>query len=128
MSNNICITEYDYTKLKDMLSSQDGEFDHLELEIDRAKIIPKSEAIPKDLIVMGSKIKFINLETNKEMITTLVYPHEANFSEGKLSILASLGSALLGLRANQEIDWEFPDGSVKKIKILEVLSQPIQTE
>jgi len=120
----ILMTEKDLLRIKHVLSFQNSqEYENLDIELDRAKIISDNE-VPPDLVTMNSKIKFLNVQDNKEMVITLVYPSDANFSEGKISVLASLGSALIGLRVNQQINWMFPDGKTKSLKILEVLYQP----
>jgi regulator of nucleoside diphosphate kinase len=117
----ILITERDYLRIRHILSTQNSDdFENLEIEIERAKIIEENE-IPTDLVRMNTTVRFMTLQDEKEMKLTLVFPEDANFSEGKISILAPLGSALIGLRVNQEINWMFPDGKTKTIKILEVL-------
>ncbi|MEA9356413.1 nucleoside diphosphate kinase regulator [Bacteriovorax sp. PP10] len=117
----ILLTERDYLRIRHILSTQNSDdFENLEIEIERAKIIEEKE-IPSDLVRMNTTVRFMTLQDEKEMKLTLVFPEDANFSEGKISILAPLGSALIGLRVNQEINWMFPDGKTKTIKILEVL-------
>lgn len=124
----ILVTEKDLLRIKHVLSFQDtDDFENLELELDRARII-SDDIVPPDLVTMNSKVKFLNLHDNKEVTVTIVYPSEANFSEGKISVLASLGSALLGLRVGQEINWMFPDGKTKTLRILEVIFQPEANE
>lgn len=120
----ILITEKDLLRIKHVLSFQKSEdFENLELELDRAKII-SDNIVPPDLVTMNSKVKFLNVQDNKEMTITIVYPSDANFAEGKISVLATLGSALIGLRVGQEINWMFPDGRTKTLRILEVIYQP----
>lgn len=120
----IFISEKNLLRIKHVLSFQRSkEYENLEIELDRAKIVSDNE-IPEDLVTMNSKIRFLNIQENKEMIITIVYPSDANFAEGKVSVLASLGSAMIGLRVNQEINWLFPDGKTKTLKILQVLYQP----
>lgn len=120
----ILITEKDLLRIKNILSFQSSEeFENLELELERAKIINDDE-VPPDLVTMNSKVRFLNVQDNKEMVVTVVYPSDARFSEGKISVLASLGSAIIGLRVGQEINWMFPDGKTRTLKILEVLYQP----
>ena len=124
----ILITEKDLLRIKHILSFQKSEdFEDLELELDRAKII-SDDVVPPDLVTMNSKVKFLNIQDNKEMIITIVYPSDANFAEGKISVLASLGSALIGLQVGQEINWMFPDGKTKTLKILDILYQPEANE
>lgn len=125
MNNDvILITEKDLLRLRNILSYETSdEFENLEIELERAKIITDLE-VPPDLVTMNSRVRFINVQDNKEMIAAIVYPHDANFADGKISVLASLGSALIGLRVGQEINWMFPDGKTRTLKILEVLYQP----
>ncbi len=124
----ILITEKDLTRIKHILSFQKSEaFERLEFELDRAEYIADNE-VPADLVTMNSKVKFLNIQDNKEMIITIVYPSDSNFAEGKVSVLAPLGSALIGLRVGQEIDWTFPDGKIKTLKILAVPYQPEANE
>jgi len=107
-----------------MLDAHDGdEFEDLEIELDRAAVLSDTE-VPKDLITMNSNVRYLNVQDNKESTITLVYPQDANSSEGKISILAPLGSALIGLKVGQEINWMFPDGKTRTLKILEVIYQP----
>jgi len=121
---SILITEKDLLRIQHILSYQkSADFENLEIELERAKIISDDE-VPSDLVTMNSKVKFLNIQDNKEMTVTLVYPSEANFAEGKISVLASMGSALIGLRVGQEINWMFPTGKTKTLKILEVIYQP----
>lgn len=120
----ILITEKDLLRIKHVLSFQRSEdFENLELELDRAKII-SDDQVPEDLVTMNSKVKFVNLQDEKELTITIVYPSDANFAEGKISVLASLGSALIGLRVGQEINWMFPDGKTKTLKLQQVIYQP----
>lgn len=124
----ILITEKDLLRIRNILSFQKSEeFENLEIELDRAKIIT-DDKVPADLVTMNSKVKFLNIQDNKEMIVSIVYPSDANFADGKISVLASLGSALIGLRVGQEINWMFPDGRTRTLKILEILYQPEANE
>lgn len=127
-SDIIFITEKDLLRIKNILSYQKSdEFEDLELELDRAKIISDSEVWP-ELVTMNSKVRFLNINENKEMIITIVYPTDADFAQGKISVLASLGSALIGLGVGQQINWMFPDGQTRTLKILEVIYQPEASE
>lgn len=116
----ILMTERDYLRIKHILSFQNSsEFENLEVELDRARIIDDNE-IPAGLVKMDTKFKFEVMQEEKTMTVTIVYPEDADFAEGKISVLAPLGSALIGLQVNQEINWMFPNGKVKRLKILEV--------
>lgn len=122
--SKIYVTEKDFMRIKNLLESMESEeYEDLEIELDRAGVLSDTE-VPVDLITMNSTVRYLNVQENKEVTMTLVYPKEANSSEGKISILAPLGSALIGLKVDQEINWMFPDGKTRTLRILEVIYQP----
>lgn len=91
----------------------------LEEELGRAALV-SPEALPPDVVAMNSTVKYEDLESKKQATVTLVYPHDANLSENKVSVLAPVGAALIGLRVGQEIRWAFPGGREKRLKVLQV--------
>lgn len=118
----ITLTETDYQRLNSLLSHY-SNLEDLENEIERAQIMSGSE-IPSDLVTMNTTFRYLNVTDNKTGEMTIVYPQNANSEEKKISVTAPLGSALLGLRVGEEIDWKFPDGITRKLKVLEVVYQP----
>lgn len=96
--------------------------DGLRSELDRARIV-EPEEMPADVVTMNSTVRFADEETGKEFERTLCYPEEATGGSDKVSILAPLGSALLGLSVGQRIDWPVPGGRTARIRILDVVSQ-----
>lgn len=97
--------------------------DGLRAELDRARIVEPDE-VPADVVTMNSTVRFTDEESGKEFERTLCYPHEATGGTDKVSILAPLGSALLGLSVGQRIDWPVPGGRTARIRILDVVSRP----
>lgn len=95
----------------------------LEDEIARAKIVAP-EKMPPDVVTMNSTVKFQVNASNEEFTLTLVYPRDVDGSNDKISILAPVGSALLGLSRGDEIEWPKPGGGVLRVSILDVTYQP----
>ena len=92
----------------------------LRAELDRADVVEQA-AMPAHTVTMNSTVTF---EGNGERLTlTLVYPAAAG-TPGTVSILAPVGSALLGLSCGQQIDWPTPDGRQRRLKVLEITYQP----
>ena len=91
--------------------------------MDRAKIV-KPEEIPPDVVTMNSTVLFRIEPSNKEFSLTLVYPNDYDLSADKISILAPVGSALLGLREGDTISWPKPGGGVLQVRVLKVVYQP----
>lgn len=122
--NMISVTRKDHARIMSLLTQRSmSDHEDLELELDRANII-EDHQVPEDLVTMNSKIRYTDLRSKKEFEITLVYPADADSKENKVSILAPLGSALIGLKVGEEIEWTFPNGLPKKLKVLEVVYQP----
>ncbi|MDD4237022.1 MAG: nucleoside diphosphate kinase regulator [Desulfotomaculaceae bacterium] len=129
MSRQIFITVADKERLQKLINEA-KEFNpgskeylrNLERELNRAKVVA-SEKIPHNVITMNSKVLLRDLDSSEKMIYTLVYPSEANLIENKISILAPIGTAILGFRTGDVISWEVPDGLVR-LEVDEILYQP----
>lgn len=120
ITDTISITEKDYLRLRALIKNFEDEASELDLELDTANII-SSEDAPSDLVTMNSKVHYINLSDQKEHTVEIVYPKDADTHAGKVSILAPIGTALLGLRKGQSISWKLPSGKVKELRVLGVL-------
>ncbi|MBN9522700.1 nucleoside diphosphate kinase regulator [bacterium] len=88
-------------------------------ELRRARVVPRSE-LPPDVVTMNSTVCLRDLETGEEETYTLVYPTDADIGENKLSVLAPIGTALLGYRAGDVVEWPVPAG-VSRFRIEGVL-------
>ncbi len=126
---NIHVTDYDMQRLRKLLEGTQrwnpkdrAYLDHLEEELDRASTVA-SEKIPANVVTMNSRIRVKDLDTGKEMSIQLVFPSEADFEQGKISILAPIGTALIGYRAGDTVEWTVPAGT-RRLRIEEVLYQP----
>jgi regulator of nucleoside diphosphate kinase len=92
--------------------------EQLEAELERAVVLPP-EAVPPDLVTMHARVVFAD-QTGKRREVELVYPWEADPSRGRISVLAPVGAALLGLSVGQTIDWPLPSGRNTEITIVAV--------
>lgn len=120
----IYLTQNDMDQLLKLVESQPGKrFDKLESELVRANVVSR-EKIPRDVVTMNSRVVFENETTRERREITLVYPGSADIDAGKVSVLVPVGTALLGLRAGQSIDWELPGGEKQRYRIVEVPFQP----
>src|SRR4051812_28931817 len=109
MQPSIWLTQQDMDRIFQLLDTQGrGRFRKLEDELLRAAVMPQDQ-IPKDVVTMNSRVVFENESTGERREITLVYPGEADIDAGKISILVPVGTALLGLRVGQSIDWELPN-------------------
>lgn len=125
----IYITKLDMERLtKRLLESHaiperdQGHLSILEQELMSAEVVPEKE-IPHDVITMNSTVRLKDLETNKELTYTLVYPADADAGQNKISVLAPVGTALIGYRVGDVITWEVPAG-LRRLKVEEIIYQP----
>ncbi len=124
----IYITEFDSDRLDSLISTSSlGKLDkqhllELKTELDRAEIVSPQE-IPADVITMNSQVRLHDLDSGEEMVYTIVFPHEANIQQNKVSILAPVGVALIGYRLGDVVEWPMP-GKVRRLEIKEILYQP----
>lgn len=122
--NNLILKKADFEKLTSLVNNTRFEtVELLEAELNRASIVPDDE-LPADVVSMNSKVRFQDLGTGKETVVTLVYPHEANIEKNRISVLAPIGSALIGLQVGQVIQWPIPKGKEMQVRVIAVLSQP----
>ena len=91
----------------------------LEQELARAELV-EADRISPDVVTMNSRVICKDEISGEQHEIELVYPDEADPAQGKISVLTPVGSALLGLRVGQEIPWDFPDGSVHRLKVASV--------
>ena len=90
--------------------------DELTEELDRAIVVHK-EQVPEDVVTMHTCCTYLDQRLGTQRQIELVYPDEADPATGKISVLTPVGSALIGLRVGKEIAWDFPDGSVRRLKV-----------
>jgi len=96
--------------------------DKLEEELNRAKVV-NPQKVPKDVVTMNSQVRIRDIDSSEESTYTIVFPSEANVANNRISILAPIGTALLGYRVGDVVDWEVPSG-LKRLEIVETLYQP----
>jgi regulator of nucleoside diphosphate kinase len=128
-SHNIFITEPDMDQLSHLVDgvrqtvgTDPAHVKMLETELDRAVIVSPFVISP-DVVTMQSRVRVRDLNANQDSTYTLVFPRDADFNQGKISVLAPVGTAILGSRVGDVMEWKVPGGS-RKLRIEEVLYQP----
>jgi regulator of nucleoside diphosphate kinase len=120
----IVVAEDDARRLAFLLSGDhDAAHDlahlrELRAELERAVIVAPQE-MPVGVITMNSVVSVFDLTGGTRRDLTLVYPHEAQPSQGRISVLAPLGTALLGYRQGDEVEWLMP-GGLRRLRIEKV--------
>jgi regulator of nucleoside diphosphate kinase len=126
--HDVVINQCDFDKLKGLIESPRFRTSHaplvatLEREIGRGTVVCPTD-VPRNVVTMNSKVRFRDLAGGDRETYTLVYPHEADINDGRLSILAPLGTALLGAKVGDVVECCTP-GGVRRIKVEKILYQP----
>ena len=126
---SIFITTNDVEKLRDLIrEAYHTEYrgsDYLKQlagEIEKASVV-RPDQIPSNVITLNSTARLVDQETKEEMIYSLVFPEDADTSQGKISILAPIGTAMLGYKVGDTFEWDTPGGN-RIIRVEEILYQP----
>jgi len=128
-TRNIIITDADRRRLGTLIerATSDGlgarrYLDDLEHELDRAHVVDPCE-VPSDVVTMNSTVRLRDLDTDEIETYTLVYPRDADIDENRISVLAPIGTAMIGYRVGDVIEWPVPSGTAR-FRVDEVLYQP----
>jgi regulator of nucleoside diphosphate kinase len=117
----IHITELDEDRLRYLVAFEPASSVYeLEHEIQRARVVRPQE-VPRDVVTMHSRTLLRLDDTDVEV--ALVYPEHADESAGRLSVRSSIGTAILGYREGDAIDWRIQERTCR-IQIAKVLYQP----
>ena len=126
----IIVSANDHRRLEELLASNFtsaiSDKPYLQVlrgELSAARIVDAAD-VPPDVVTMNSVVQLCDLSTHEMETYTLVYPAEANIVEGKLSVLAPIGTAILGHRVGDLVRWQVPNGAIR-MRIAKIVSQPI---
>jgi regulator of nucleoside diphosphate kinase len=122
----IYIARDDYTKLRLLLttalhSNANTALQKLREELDRAAVIDPA-AFPADVVTMESTVRFEDLATSEVEEYTITFPDRADIERKRISILAPIGTALIGCRVGDIVKWTTP-GGIRQLKVRRV-TQP----
>ena len=119
---NIRISQSDHARLSAVASTVAARSpetsDELLAELERARIVADGW-VSAGTVQMGSTVTF-KPDTGNAKTVTLVFPGDADISEGKVSVLTPIGTALIGLSAGQSIMWTARDGRRHELSVLAV--------
>jgi regulator of nucleoside diphosphate kinase len=127
-AKGIYITEFDLKRLRDLIQSanpvsRDEKHLHdLEDELGRAKLVDPKD-VPEDVVTMNSKVCLEDLDSGERLAFTLSFPADADADKGRISVLAPIGTAVIGYRVGDIIEWEVPAGK-RRFRVRKLLYQP----
>jgi len=112
----IIISDTDIARLRGLLGAGRSDtmrnaahLEELRSELDRAQVL-SAEMVPRHVVTMGSWVRIRDCANDSVETYQLVFPRDADPSTHRLSILAPLGTALLGNSEGDEVQWQMPGG------------------
>jgi len=128
-SKKIVINDADYGRLQRLIEAsrrlrhRDAEhLDDLEQELDHAIVVRPGE-VPDDVVTMNSRVRIKDLGSGREVTYQIVFPGHADVAKNRISVLAPIGTSLLGSSAGASVECPVPSGT-RRFRILEVEYQP----
>jgi regulator of nucleoside diphosphate kinase len=88
-------------------------------EIERAEIVP-SDAMPDDVVTIGSIVTYRDVETGSTRTIELVWPGDADPRQQRFSVVSPIGAALIGLTIGQTMSWQVREGERRQLTVLNV--------
>ncbi|MBA8884148.1 nucleoside diphosphate kinase regulator [Dokdonella fugitiva] len=92
-------------------------------ELARADVVAPAQ-MPADVVTMNSRVRAVDVDSGDAYELTLVYPRDADGDAGRVSVLAPVGSAILGLRIGQTMQWPMPGGRRMTLRVDAIRYQP----
>ena len=127
-SNALTMTEFDLRRLDALFErlrlhvKPPATLTLLERELERATVV-KPDQIPATVVTMNSEVEVMDLDTGERRSLTVVFPAMAGIEAGRVSVLAPLGTALLGSRQGAQVTWQTPRGA-RQLRVENVVYQP----
>ncbi|GHA28583.1 nucleoside diphosphate kinase regulator [Oceanisphaera arctica] len=121
----ITVSTLDLARLEALLEKQPDSdtVRRLEDELDRANVVAPTE-VPDNIVTMNSTITFTMASSKETFTKTLCYPRDMDGAKEKISVLAPIGAALIGLAIGQSIQWPGPNGKTLQVTITAIDYQP----
>lgn len=117
---DIMIPASDYDRLVQLATATQPHIaDYFDRELGRARVVPDAEFDPRRARI-GSRVTYRDEPSGRVRTVALAWPHDADLAFGRISVLTSIGAALLGMRPSSSIEWPAPVGGVRRLTVLDV--------
>jgi len=120
------LTELDHVRLTRLvhehLNNPDDQ-DEFDALLGDADVVPAAD-IPANVVTMRSRVRVADPDGGESMDWTLCYPQDADAAKGLVSVLSPAGASLLGRKVGEEVSWSRRDGSLARLRILDLIYQP----
>lgn len=122
---NLYLSSSDHRLISQLIAAVDSRFgnvDRLRMELTRA-IILDATAVPANAVGLNSRVEVADLDTGEHDTYVLTLPGAADPEAQRISVLAPIGTALLGFREGDEVEWPTP-GGLRRLRLVRVTRAP----
>lgn len=128
MKKTLFVSAADAQRLQALIDSHASRLDAhavetLADELTRASLLTPKH-VPPNVVTMNSHVVYQDETSGVQHELTLVYPRDADPPRRRISVLAPVGTALLGLLVGQRVEWRLPSGLVRRFRVLSIPYQP----
>lgn len=117
-TEHLIVSDKDYARLSKLADDA-----LLRDELGRAVVV-SADKVPANVVRMNSRVIYLDQTSGLKREIELCFPEDVDFKYGKISVCSPVGTALLGLQVGQEIDWPFPNGESRRLKVMNVIHLP----
>jgi regulator of nucleoside diphosphate kinase len=127
-NNSRTMTEFDVRRLDALFErirnqvKPPSTLSALEREVAHAVVVSPKE-VPPSIVTMNSEVEVVDLQTDERRSLTVVFPAMAGIEDGRISVLAPLGTALIGSCEGAHVAWQTPRG-LRRLQVQRVVYQP----
>ncbi len=130
VETTLCLSQSDANRLRQLIDNRrpgtnrqmESQFERLEAELERIQAVSR-EQVPPDVVTMNSRVEVADLDTDERMVLTVCWPEDADADEGRVSVLAPLGMAVLGYPIGTTVEWPVPAG-LRRLRLERLHYQP----
>ena len=125
---SLVITKSDFDRLSGLVHSRQSRLNYgshvatLEQELGAGEVVSPTQ-VPRGVVTMNSRVRIRDVDSDERDTYVLVYPEHSDIEDGRLSVMAPLGTALLGAKVGDIVEVNAPAG-IRRIKIERILYQP----
>lgn len=128
--DHVELTEVDMVRLAKLLADQAWEPSAapatalaLAARLGEATMVA-AESISAHVVTMNSTLQCEDTASGERLHFTLVYPHDANEAQRRVSVLSPIGCAVLGASVGERVQLMWPNGYARELAIEALPFQP----
>jgi len=118
------LSELDHVRIENLLARSGRHDDDMLHALLADADIVSPQQMPAAVVSMYTQVTVEDPNDRTRRKLAVCYPEDADPGAGFVSVLSPVGTALLGGRRGETVEWSTPAGGVHRLRIVELLFQP----